>query len=448
MRKELLFTIIIFAIVVTGAVIYMVSINKPDEDEFAETGYLKAMGNRLVDKDNKTVTLRGVSIADPYYLEKYNNHFSEDIFAELSEWNINVIRIPIHPGWWQDREDYSERYLDTIVDWAEKYGFYVIFDWHAIGNPITGVPQNPEWKERGHTVYNSSFTLAESAWIKLAKKYCRNTSVIFELFNEPASVDEEEVDWTLWRNMVTNLIDKIRKYAPQTLILVSGWHWTYDLRGFKWNPIERENIAYVAHVYASHNDSHDWEFFFGFMTESHPVVVTEWGFSTTVDSSIHYHGKREEFGHSFIRYLEEKNMSWMGWCFHPEWQPNMIKNWEFDLTEEGRFMKQVLTPDDTPPSVSITTPADGVTITELLSINGTALDNIGLLQVEIKINDSPFIPTEVIFGPSYQTANWSYFWTNPITEEGSYSITVKVIDTSGNETFVTININISNSHIR
>jgi len=55
-------------------------------------------GNRLVDEDNNTVTLKCVSIADPYYLDYYDHHFSEDIFAELSDWHINVVRVPIHPG--------------------------------------------------------------------------------------------------------------------------------------------------------------------------------------------------------------------------------------------------------------------------------------------------------------------------------------------------------------
>ena len=229
---------------------------------------------------------------------------------------------------------------------------------------------------------------------------------------------------------------------------MSGWHWTYDLRGFKWNPIERENIAYVAHVYASHNDRNDWEFSFGFLTESYPIVVTEWGFSSTVDSSIHYYGKREEFGHAFLRYMEEKNMSWVGWCFHPEWQPNMIRNWNFDVTDEGRFIKQVLTPDNTPPTVIIASPEDGANISEIFSINGTVSDDVGLFDVEIKINDGPFVSAQVDFDTLYQAANWTYIWTISLVADESYVITVKGIDTSGNESVVTITINVSNSNTR
>ena len=305
-------------------------------------------GNKLVDNHNNTVRLRGVSIADPYYLAHYDYHFSEGILAELSDWNINVVRVPIHPGWWQAEEDYCQKYLDPVVSWGEKYGFYIILDWHAIGNPLTGEAQNPEWKEKGYTVYDSSLQLAESAWVELAERYGENSWVMFELFNEPASLGGQPVDWGEWRDTLTELIDRIRTHAPDTLILVSGWQWTYDLRGFATYPIERDNIAYVAHVYPNHKE---WEYYFGFLSYTRPVIVTEWGFSPTVSRTEHYYGTREEFGEPFLQYMEDKNLSWIAWCFHPVWKPNMIKNWNFELTEEGGLVKQALVANSTLPTV-------------------------------------------------------------------------------------------------
>jgi len=104
------------------------------------------------------------------------------------------------------------------------------------------------------------------------KRYSENSSVFFELFNEPAPIGGEAFDWSEWRDELTGLIDKIRTFAPNTLILVSGWQWTYDLRGFATNPIERDDVAYVAHLYANHED---WEYYFGLLSSTHQVVVTE-----------------------------------------------------------------------------------------------------------------------------------------------------------------------------
>ena len=330
-------TALIVCLSVVGA-IYVITTIRPKE---VATGLPRVgvYGNKLVDENNNIVTLRGVSIADPYRLDHYDHHFCEEIFAELSDWKINVVRVPIHPGWWQAEEDYAQKYIDPVVSWSEKYGFYIILDWHAIGNPLTGEAQNPEWKEGRYTVYNSSLQLAESAWVELAERYSENSSVIFELFNEPAPIGGQPVDWRDWREKLTGLIDKIRTFAPNTLILVSGWQWTYDLRGFATYPIERDDIAYVAHVYPNHKE---WEYYFGFLSKIYPVVVTEWGFSSTVDPTKHYYGTREDFGEPFLQYMEDKNVSWVAWCFHPAWQPNMIKNWNFELTEEGKLVKQVL----------------------------------------------------------------------------------------------------------
>jgi len=350
-KKIILLTVLIVCLSAIG-IVYVIITIRPEERAPKEVSVglprVGVDGNRLVDENNNIVTLRGVSIADPYRLNHYDHYFSKEIFAELSDWNINVVRIPIHPGWWQAEEDYAQKYLDPVISWGEKYGFYIILDWHAIGNPLTGETQNPAWKERGYTVYNSSLQLAESGWTELAKRYGENSSVIFELFNEPASIGEQPVDWREWRDKLTGLIDEIRTFAPNTLILVSGWQWTYDLRGFATHPIERDDIAYVAHVYPNHKE---WEDYFGFLSYTHPVIVTEWGFSPTVSPAEHYYGTRENFGEPFLRYMEDKNISWTAWCFHPTWQPNMITNWNFELTEEGRLVKQATVANSTLPTV-------------------------------------------------------------------------------------------------
>jgi len=349
--KMIIMLTVLIACLSTIGTIYVITRIRPEEVA-VELSRVRVDGNKLVDEDNNTVTLRGVSIADPYYLDHYDYHFSEEIFAELSDWNINVVRVPIHPGWWQAEEDYAQKYLDPIVSWGEKYGFYIILDWHAIGNPLTGETQNPAWKENGYTVYNASLKLAESAWTELAERFGGNSWVMFELFNEPTSLGGTDVDWGEWRDKLTELIDKIRTFAPNTLILVSGWQWTYDLRGFYTYPIERDDIAYVAHAYPNHKE---WEYYFGFLSYTHPVIVTEWGFSPTRPTE-HYYGTRENFGEPFLTYMEDKNLSWIAWCFHPTWQPNMIRNWNFELTEEGMLVKQALGANSTLPTVSVKLP--------------------------------------------------------------------------------------------
>jgi parallel beta-helix repeat protein len=106
---------------------------------------------KLVDENDNVVVLRGVNIPDPYYLDHkdHKGKFNEDFFRGLHSMGVNVIRVPVHPIFWKKlgAEEYTTKYLDKIVEWAYKYKFYVILDWHAIGNPkFKGICYNPPGK--------------------------------------------------------------------------------------------------------------------------------------------------------------------------------------------------------------------------------------------------------------------------------------------------------------
>jgi endoglucanase len=75
-----------------------------------------------------------------------------------------------------------------------------------------------------------------------------------------------------------------------------------------------------------------WEEDFGFAAERYPVVATEFGGFPP----------QSPFGPEIIKYLEGKGISWMVWCFDPEWGPTLISDWNYTLTASGEFAKQAL----------------------------------------------------------------------------------------------------------
>ena len=82
--------------------------------------------------------------------------------------------------------------------------------------------------------------------------------------------------------------------------------------------------------------------------------------------------------------------------------------------------------DDIPPTVSISSPISGQVVSEFVTITVTTQDNEGISRVEFFINDSlVFIDSD----SSYQ-----YDWNTTTYEDGSYVITVRSYDTSGNTT--------------
>jgi hypothetical protein len=37
---------------------------------------------------------------------------------------------------------------------------------------------------------------------------------------------------------------------------------------------------------------------------------------------------------------EGKGISWLVWCFDPEWGPTLIKDWQYNLTPSGEYAKE------------------------------------------------------------------------------------------------------------
>ena len=143
--------------------------------------------------------------------------------------------------------------------------------------------------------------------------------------------------------------------------------------------------------------------------------------------------------------MEDKNISWVAWCFHPVWQPAMVKNWDFELTGEESLVKQALVPDNTLPTVSIDILSAGSTVEGNVTIAGTASDNVRLLLVEVKIGDGPYQPAIDVFDSSYRWDNWSYSWDTLTVPNGNYTLTARAMDVSGNTFTCSITVELANS---
>lgn len=403
---------------------------------------IRVEGNRFV-AEGEPITLRGASIADPYHIDTVDDYYSREVFEELRDWNANVVRVPVHPGYWKDEPDYAEKYLDSAVSWGKDLGLYVIIDWHVIGNPLTGEAQATDWYQGDNPpVYDPSVELAENFWMDISKRYSEEEHVIFEIFNEPASLTGSR-SWTSLSEEFNSIIDGVRTNAPETLVLVSGWGWTSDLVGYGSYPIEDNNIAYVGHYYPPLGSWESYDSNFGFLGEENPLIVTEWGYSTT-DREAHYYGSREKFGKEFLMYMENRNISWVAWCFHPEYGPRMLEDWDYELTDWGTFAKQALAEDDKPPSVSIESPAPGESLDWDVEVEGSADDETGLLDVLISIDGGPYVSVEHGFDSEYRKSDWAYNWETNLYEDGEHTINVRALDTSYNSTVVSETYEVDN----
>ena len=298
---------------------------------------IRVQGNKFVDPQGNTVLFRGIAISDPDKIVR-QGHWNKAHFEKVKEMGANIIRIPVHPVAWRERtpENYL-KLLDEAVDWCTDLGMYVMIDWHSIGNLETEVFQDPMYITTRQETYEF--------WRTIARHFTgHNTVAFYELFNEPTTYRGQlgPISWADWKKIVENLIVIIRAHDTETIPLVAGFDWAYDLTPIREEPIAASNIGYVSHPYPwkrSEPYFPKWEEDFGFAADQYPVFATEFSYdipSGTLDvNGTHY-------GTQIIKYLESKGISWTVWVFDPEWGEKKIKSWNYELTPGGEFFKAAM----------------------------------------------------------------------------------------------------------
>lgn len=297
-------------------------------------------GNQFVAGD-APVVFRGMSCADPAKLDR-DKHWDKRFFEEMKNWGANLVRFPVHPNAWRDLG--QEKYLSLLdqgIKYAGELGMYVIIDWHSIGNLKTEKYQNNSYVTTKKETYEF--------WEIMAKRYKDNTTVaFFELFNEPTTMGGKlgEVSWPEWKQMNEEMIKIIRGTGAQTVPLVAGFNWAYDLTPVANDPVNAEGIGYVSHPYPMKRQKPwepKWTADWGFVAKKYPVILTEIGFCGENDRGAHVPVISDEsYGDAITAYTKENGISYVLWVFDPQWSPMLIENWDFTPTRQGRYFKTAL----------------------------------------------------------------------------------------------------------
>jgi aryl-phospho-beta-D-glucosidase BglC (GH1 family) len=304
-------------------------LNSPDATKLP---LISVSGNRFVDPAGNTLVFRGVNIADPDKIES-QGHWSKDFFVKAKATGATVVRVPVHPAAWRGRGAAGYlALLDQAVQWSTDLGMYVDIDWHSIGNLKQGLFQDP--------MYETSLPETLNFWRIMAAHFNGNHTVaFFELFNEPTLYRGQlgSMTWDEWRDINEQMISLIRAYDKETIPLVAGLDWAYDLAPLRDSPVRAQGIGYVTHPYPNKRSQPwpaKWEEDFGFAAARYPMLATEIGFSDRWGSKADI----DAYGPEITKYLDSKGIGWIVWCFDPEWGPTMISSWDtFELTGEGKF---------------------------------------------------------------------------------------------------------------
>ena len=94
--------------------------------------------------------------------------------------------------------------------------------------------------------------------------------------------------------------------------------------------------------------------------------------------------------------------------------------------------------DTQAPSTSITSPANGATVSAIVTVNASASDNVGVTRVEFYVDDS--------LASTDTTASYSYSWNTTTVTNGTHTLSTKAFDAAGNAgTSATISVTVNNT---
>jgi len=266
-------------------------------------------------------------------------------FQEIARWGAKIVRVSIHPSAWREfGPETSLTQIEQAVEWSRQAGMYSIIAFHSIG-----FPPYDQYQPNPYDIYNTSIPEIKDFWAAVSERFRDNKSVLaYELFNEPVNLVKptaEEVmkqDWILWIELAHELTDLIRTNDPDSIVIVGGLDWAYDLHLVLEMPVERENIVYATHPYPDKNWNRGWDDAFGKVADKYPVFNTEFGFTLIGHKAEYKYLGKGRYRDEITSFMEDHYISWTVWCFSPDWGPRLICDKNYTPTISGRFFREKL----------------------------------------------------------------------------------------------------------
>lgn len=353
---------------------------------------LHVVGNQLQDGSGHVFVPHGVDrMGTEYQCTKSASNAPTDFDGPVDQttvnnmlaWGINSVRVPLNEDCWLGINGFpannhtAAQYQSDIVNWVNLLnanGLVVILDlhWNNSGtNQSTGQQMMPDLDH------------APAFWTSVATTFKSNSSVIFDLYNEP-----HDVSWSCWLSGSTapqsgacssvgfavagmqTLVNTVRSTGATNVLMLGGLAWSNDLSQWLANKPgdPQNNIAASAHIYNFNACSNTscWDSQIAPVAAQVPVVMGEIGENDCASGFIS----------GLMSWADAHATGYLGWTWTASGNcggtPALISDWNGTPTGFGAGYKSHLlalgggstpTPNPTPTNTPNPTPTPTQTST-------------------------------------------------------------------------------------
>lgn len=235
---------------------------------------LHVVGNQIETAAGCPIRLVGVDVDCLEWNAQGINSGTQPILSSVEEavsaWHANFVRIPIDQDWWDGNAQSSrgsvnqatyQGLVTAIVNYCQSANVYCDIDlqWSGDGATGTAIQQYSMPDENSLTF-----------WTSVATLYKNNTSVLFDMFNEPYpnGNSDNATAWSLWKSGGTTtdspsfttpglqeILATIRATGALNICIAGGLEYSFDFQGITplTDPGNGGNagngIVYAAHIY-------------------------------------------------------------------------------------------------------------------------------------------------------------------------------------------------------
>lgn len=272
--------------ILTSILAMALSIGAKAFDPVKQWGQLQVVGTQLCAQNGEPVVLRGVSFGWHNIWPRFYNKKAVKWLKE--DWHPTVIRaamgVTTVEDNYMDNPTFALECIEPVIKAAIKNNLYVIVDWHA------------------HEMLTDE---AVKFFGYIAEKYGKYPHVIYELYNEPVNDS-----WDDLKVYATKVINEIRKYDPDNVILMGCPHWDQDINLVADSPLQGfTNIMYTVHFYAATHHQYLRDRMVDAIQRGIPVFVSE---SAGMEASGNGPLDPVEW-QAWIDCMEQHKVSWVTW---------------------------------------------------------------------------------------------------------------------------------------